>query len=63
MVKKMKTELKQFKSAFGKCSSNIAALKKGNPKVGDDSSGDDLDIHDDAGNSFGGKKSKKAKKD
>ena len=56
---KMKTELKQLKSALGKRNRKIAALKKVNFKDDDK----DEDDSDDAGNSFGGKKSKKNKKE
>ena len=57
----MKTELKQLKSDLGKRNRKIAALKKVNFK--DDDGNSDDNVTDDAGNSFGGKKSKKSKKE
>ena len=57
---KMKTELKQLKSALGKCNRKIAALKKVN---GDGKDEDADEVDNDAGNAFGGKKSKKQKKE
>ena len=59
---KMKTELKQLKSALGKRNRKIAALKKVNFKNDDDNGEDSDEVSDDAGNAFGGKKSKKKKK-
>ena len=60
---KMKTELKQLKSDLGQRNRKIAALKKVNFKNDDDNGEDSDEVSDDAGNAFGGKKSKKNKKD
>ena len=56
----MKAEIKQLKSALGKRNRKIAALKKVN---GDGKDEDADEVEDDAGNAFGGKKSKKQKKE
>ena len=55
----MKTELKQLKSALGKRNRKIAALEKVNFKNDDDKGEDSDEVGDNAGNAFGGKKSKK----
>ena len=52
-----------MESALGKRNRKIAALKKVNFKDGDGNDDDADEIEDDAGNAFGGKKSKKNKKD
>ena len=60
---KIKTELKELKSALGKRNRKILALNKVNFKNDYDNGEDSVEVGDNSSNAFGGKKSKKKKKD